>query len=393
MSRSATLALFAALGVAFCAFVATRTAPGPSPLAAPAALVASHARPGDLVVVYPHRWHFELDVFGDIPAISVTEVPVDIRRFNRVFVVFHEVLPEDGDQSGDQNGDGLALPGEGPGESEPIFVASDEVGADGIRLDPTRFTGRGPMALLPNLALAEGSADGSGLGPDRRDVGSGPPPPRVQRPLRDVQPALPVDETLSALFDEIQRGRERIFAQDVGAFTVELWQSRDAAVHVADLADLLPTARVRLEPRGDEPVSCPWTGDGFVCPDHPWVRVERVADNFAGQPVRCVWSHPAEDADLVITFPRVRGATHIEGWYGHTDYAAEVYTGSRTVLDIEVDRGSRRFTAPRDRGRRALQWRLPRRHDGPLTLRVHAERPDVAHFCWDLRLVHRVGVR
>ena len=454
MTRPNVLSVLAVLSVALCVTVAVRHAPGPSALAAPAALVVEHARPGDLVVVYPHRWHFELDAFGDVPAIAVAEMPVDVRRFNRVFVVYHADIDEpealvgpggspapreasgaeaseatavDETTAGNETADDEADARPGPNAPSRILVETTEPtpGDGALAVDPTRFTGRSSLALLPSIAGPAGAGDGSGDPPgeaatdgsgegtdegsgEGTDEGSGDAtpngsgdaarPPVVERPLRDAivtnePPPEPVDEALETLLREVQRGRTQIFATEVGAFTVELWQSRDAAIHVADLADLLPTARVRLEPRGSEPIDCPWTGNGFVCPDHPWVRVEQVADNFAGQPLRCVWSHPAPNADLVIEFPRVHGASHIEGWYAHTDYAAEVYTGSRTVLDLEVDRGSRRFTAPRDRGRRSLQWRLPRRHDGPLTLRVHAERPDVAHFCWDLRLVQRVGVR
>jgi hypothetical protein len=254
--------------------------------------------------------------------------------------------------------------------------------------------------MMPQLDLPTGSTLANApLVNVQQDEGSGLVSPRS--PLvgngdieRQVTPAGPVrDEALDELLDGVREGRLPIFERDAGAFTVALWQSRDAATHIADLADILPTARVHLETHNDERIECPWSGRAFICPDREWVRVERVADNFAGQPLRCIWSHPPDDADLVIEFPRVHGASHVEGWYAHTDYAAEVYTGSRTVIDIEVDRGSRRFTAPRDRGRRPLQWRLPRRHDGPLTIRIHADRPEVAHFCWDLRLVHRVGVR
>jgi hypothetical protein len=173
----------------------------------------------------------------------------------------------------------------------------------------------------------------------------------------------------------------------VGALRVGVFEIRQREIVRSDLGQTLQNASVWVEPDDTPRHECPWLVDRFDCPDADWTWVGPTTQTFEGQPVPCIWSHPVEDAELVIEFPNAAGATHVTGWYGLTDYAVAIADGSPVTLTLEADDQSRRFRAHRQRGRRPVRMALPEEYEGPLQIRISATRPGVRHLCWDLQFV------
>lgn len=183
---------------------------------------------------------------------------------------------------------------------------------------------------------------------------------------------------------------QRLYTTDVASFSIDLYQLDDPETVLFDLSDQIETAEVHIEPRGEDPVDCPWMGTRFDCPDADWTWVGDSTEVFAGEPFRCVWAHPVDDAELVIRFPEVTG-THVTGWYGLTDYAVSIPDGGPVRMTLEAGDESDRFRAHRQTGRRSLRFALPEDYTGPLEMRISASRPGVRHFCWDLQVVDSRG--
>lgn len=210
-------------------------------------------------------------------------------------------------------------------------------------------------------------------------------PPELNRVPR-VFVVSEADDTTGALEASVARNGTRLWAHQNTEWRVELYQMRSASVPVLDLGAHLALATVELvAPDGSGTEACPWDGERFRCPGEEWVWVGPTVQVFAGQPHRCIWSHPSSLADLRVTFEQVSGATHVEGWFGLTDYAASIPDGGRVTLELSAGSQSRTFTAQHTRGRRMVDWLLPANYDGPLTLTVAADHAGVRHFCWDLR--------
>lgn len=210
-------------------------------------------------------------------------------------------------------------------------------------------------------------------------------PPELNRVPR-VFVVSETDDTPGALEASVSRNGTRLWSHQNEAWRAELYQMRSAAVPVDDLGAQLALADVELvSPEGSGTEACPWDGDRFRCPGEEWVWVGPTVQVFAGQPHRCVWAHPSSLADLRITFRHVAGATHVEGWFGLTDYAASIPDGGRVTLELRAGSQTRAFTAQHTRGRRVLDWALPANHDGPLEMTIRADHAGVRHFCWDIR--------
>ncbi len=182
-----------------------------------------------------------------------------------------------------------------------------------------------------------------------------------------------------------------LFQDDVEGQTIELFQLDAPQRPVVDLAAALPAARVFVEPDDGDRYECPWLGDRFDCPDADWTWVGTTTETFDSHVHRCVWSHPVDGGDLVITYPDIRDATHISGWYGLTDYAVSIPDGRPVTLEIRAGETTRRFRAYNRRGRTPLHFEMPDDFEGPVELRVSARRPGVRHLCWDLATVAATG--
>lgn len=234
-----------------------------------------------------------------------------------------------------------------------------------------------PEARFPDLELL----------PERFDaIAASSLPPEADRYARvflvrprgdHVPPIRRVLATRSAL----------LFATDVADLTVELFQLDEPERVVLDLGDALATARAWVEPADDpEPIACPWAADRFDCPDADWTWIGPTVQVFAGEPHRCIWMHPVDDADVVLEFPDVTG-THVTGWYGMTDYAVSIPDGTAVRLTLIAGERRERFRAHRQTGRRPLRFALPDDYSGPLRMEVSAPRAGVRHFCFDLQVV------
>ena len=177
-----------------------------------------------------------------------------------------------------------------------------------------------------------------------------------------------------------------LVVDEVRSFAIELFQLRSRDEITGDLADRLPEALVSIVPQRGEPVPCPWLGDRFDCAEAAWTWVGPTVQTFSGEPHGCVWMHPVEDAELVVSYEGVEG-THVTGWYGLTDYAVSIPEGGPVRMRITAGSETGRFRAHDQRGRRPIRLRLPDGHDGKLEISVSASRPGGRHFCWDLQTV------
>lgn len=253
--------------------------------------VRAMLQPGDLVLLTPSDARFDLDAFVGLPAVATQRSPIELDRFDRVFLVHHA---DDG--------------------------------------------GRAPA---PRAALL--------------------------------------------------RGGRLIWEHADGPWTIELFQMDAAAHAVDDLVARLPSASVSIVWDDGRVEPCPWDGSRHQCPFAEWVYVGPIGESFAGQPHRCVWTHPVDGGTVVVEFPRIAGATHIDGWYGLTDYAASIPDGRRATISLRAGSEVRRFHAHRRPGRIPLSWALPAGYDGPLRLEFTAENAGVRHLCWDIQATRRDG--
>lgn len=198
-----------------------------------------------------------------------------------------------------------------------------------------------------------------------------------------------VDEQLHSVARFFRLQGQTIFTRTLGESFVEVvqFERRDTTVH--DLVAWLPLATVDTFMDDGSVTGCPWNGSRFQCPHADWVFVGLTSEMLAGQPHRCVWSHPVDDGVLRVTWPDVTGANRIVGWYALTDYAAGVPDGSRVSIRLRAGSMVEEFAAQRQRGRRPIDVALPANHSGPLAMEFEAAAAGVRHLCWSLRAVHR----
>ncbi len=286
-----TLQIFAlALLVATSAIV-VRDVRRDDPVARVADEVRAMLQPGDLVLLSPADTRFDLEAFEGLPAAATQRSPIELERFDRVFLVHH---------AGDS---------------------------------------------------------------DR------PPVPRYA----------------------LLRAGRLIWEHADGPWTVELFQMDPASHTVDDLVSRLPSASVSIVWDDGRVEPCPWDGHRHQCAFAEWVYVGPISESFAGQPHRCIWTHPVDGGTVVVEFPRVTGATHIDGWYALTDYAVSIPNGGRATITLRAGSDDRRFHAQRRPGRVPLTWALPADHDGPLRMEFTADRAGVRHLCWDVQATRRDG--
>ncbi|MFT4703270.1 MAG: hypothetical protein ACI81R_000959 [Bradymonadia bacterium] len=176
-----------------------------------------------------------------------------------------------------------------------------------------------------------------------------------------------------------------LLSRTYGDITVDLFQLRAMPPALRSLDQQLASATVQIVPNDDAeaPYDCTLEGDRFQCGEAEWTYVGPVTQTMAGEPHQCIWSHPIEDADLVITFPAVPGAERLVGWYGLSDYAAHLHDGGRVTLEVETGAAPQRFMARRIPGRQSIDTRVAD-PSAPIVLRVSAIQPGVRHLCWSL---------
>lgn len=173
-------------------------------------------------------------------------------------------------------------------------------------------------------------------------------------------------------------------SQDFGGVTVDWIQLEAPPIVVMDMTENIERARVVVVEDGEE-AECPWSADRFDCLDAPWTYVGETQQTFEGQPHRCVWAHPIEDATLRIELPAADGADRLVGWYGLTDYAVSTPDGGPVTLRVETSERTRTVRVRQIAGRIPLD--LPLGDDGTATLRVSSRTPGVRHLCFDLQAV------
>lgn len=195
----------------------------------------------------------------------------------------------------------------------------------------------------------------------------------------------------SSVRASVERNGVQLWTRTEGDLTATLYQAREVERPVRDLGALLPTATVEVVHEGGTAVQCPWNGERFQCADADWVYVGYTVQVIAGQPQRCIWTHPVDGAVLRVSFPDSFGATHVSGWFALTDYAIGIPDGARATMRVLAGGRERAFSAHRNRGRRRLDWSLPAGHVGPVAFEFSAERAGVRHMCWDVRLVQRAS--
>lgn len=189
--------------------------------------------------------------------------------------------------------------------------------------------------------------------------------------------APPIQRMLGA------RGR-LVLSEGFGDVVVELFQLSPAPPVSTDLSATVADATVWIEPDDGEPVPCPWVSDRFQCGEADWTYVGRTQQGFDGQPHACIWSHPVEDATLVIAFDPLPPFDRVTGWFGLTDYAVSIPDGRRTTLLLEAGSTERRFMARRIRGRTPVDVTVSGGAEA-LRLEVSADGAGVRHLCWDLQ--------
>lgn len=172
----------------------------------------------------------------------------------------------------------------------------------------------------------------------------------------------------------------------VGDWTVHVLEPTAGHRVIFDVGASLARARVELV-RDDERYPCPWKGDAFHCGSAEWQHIRPITQMLQGQPHRCIWTHPIEDAAIELHLPPVAGATALAGWYGMSDYAVSVSPRGRVVLEAESGSTSRRFRLYGQRGRRPVRMELPRGATEGVTLRFTTSEQGVRHLCWHLQLV------
>jgi hypothetical protein len=177
-----------------------------------------------------------------------------------------------------------------------------------------------------------------------------------------------------------------LMIEDIRGFTVEVYQLRDHPRVTADLGDLLPEGLVAVVPQRGEPIPCPWLGDRFDCAQADWTWVGPTVQTFDSQPHRCVWMHPVDDGEVVLSYEGLSG-THVTGWYGLTDYAVALPGGGPVRMRLSAGSEIGRFRAHDQRGRRPVRFKFPDDHDGTLEISISASRAGGRHFCWDLQTV------
>jgi hypothetical protein len=161
---------------------------------------------------------------------------------------------------------------------------------------------------------------------------------------------------------------------------------------VLDAVSALPSATVALV-RDEQRWSCPWNGEAFQCGAERWQEIRPATMILGGQPHRCIWTHPIEDAEIEVRFPVVPSTAAVVGWYGVSDYAASVGGRGRIVIEAEMGSVQRRFRLYGQRGRRPLRMETTRADDEPLVLRFSTAETGVRHVCWNVQLLSQRGSR
>lgn len=198
-------------------------------------------------------------------------------------------------------------------------------------------------------------------------------------------------EATESIVRTLRRDTRELLHTTVAGFDVSVFEVTEREFVVADLVETLDRARVEIDydAEGSADISCTASGPTHRCGLPEWIDVRTRVENFAGQPQTCVWTHPVDDATVRIEFDGIRGATHLSGWFGITDYGASIPDGARVSLVTRAGNSTERHGVQNTKGRRPFEHDLPEDFDGTVIFEVDAPRAGVRHFCWDVQAVRR----
>ncbi len=156
----------------------------------------------------------------------------------------------------------------------------------------------------------------------------------------------------------------------------------DGKIMRPDRFDVRPTY-IRGEERGPDDEGI--LKNRWLFSDNTWDTVCQSKQKSGGELRDCLWAHPVDNADLLITYPQVQLGSAISGATGITDLAAryrttsvyfQVYVDDLKVLDQthENRQGWNEFRVD------TSQW-AGESHD--VTFRISCENERWRHFCFD----------
>jgi hypothetical protein len=182
-----------------------------------------------------------------------------------------------------------------------------------------------------------------------------------------------------------------LLSHTVADWEIDVIEVADREYVVTDLVGTFEraTATVDYDAEGSADIFCDLHDGSFDCGLASWNNVDLKVENFAGQPQVCVWTHPVDEATMIVEFPWIEGATHLSGWFGITDYGASIRDGARVTLTTFAGDTPERVGVQNTKGRRPFEHELPAGYSGPIRFEVTAPRAGVRHFCWDIQAVRR----
>lgn len=214
-------------------------------------------------------------------------------------------------------------------------------------------------------------------------ISAGSVPPELDRYQRVALVRTRSDAPPSIRRLIVSRG-SLLSTRDIGNVTVDWIQLGPPPTLVRDLTNDIEQATVYVMQDGER-ADCPWEVDRFACLDAPWTYVGATQQTFEGEPHRCIWAHPIEDATLHIELPPAPGADRLVGWYGLTDYAVSIPDGGPVTMRVDNGARARTVRVRQIRGRLPFDTRVG--EDGTVTLQISARQPGVRHLCFDIQAV------
>lgn len=158
------------------------------------------------------------------------------------------------------------------------------------------------------------------------------------------------------------------------------------------LLDALAQAKVSIaRPKGEPRLCTQRRASSWHCGPSPWNRVGPEQLTIQGKPETCMWLHPSDEGELVITWPAMDAPATLEGRIGLSDQAAQTPGGAPIQFTVEVNGElALKRTHPNRAGWSAIRAPVLARDgqaEASLTLRVSSSNTGRRHFCMDARVL------
>lgn len=156
-----------------------------------------------------------------------------------------------------------------------------------------------------------------------------------------------------------------------------------------DFMKLLPTASVEVQSDKGKVTKCKWQNKTrrHICPGLPnWIYVGPHEMSSGNKTKTCIWSHPAKNGTLSISFPNPPIQKILEFEHALSSNAVRSQNKSPVTVDIYLDQNVLKKLSRNNRvGFQASKILTPLTTVKILELKIRAKKDGARHYCFNLR--------